>query len=100
MPPERHNGTIQAAPRSPRNPPRATSSVVGTLARRAGHASGGATVRGHQMTFLWFIAWIITNSFIADSPIQFDPVNVWATLLLLAIAIDLAGAQAKGWSKR
>ena len=100
MPPARHVGTIQAAPRSPRNPPRATSSVVGTLARRAGHASGGATVRGHQMTFLWFIAWIITNSFIADSPIQFDPVNVWSTLLLLAIAIDLAGAQAKGWSKR
>ena len=52
------------------------------------------------MTLLWFIAWIITNSFIADSPIQFDPVNVWATLLLLAIAIDLAGAQARGWSKR
>lgn len=52
------------------------------------------------MTFLWFIAWIITNSFITESPIQFDPVNVWATLLLLAIAIDLAGAQAKGWSKR
>lgn len=100
MPPARHDGTIQAAPRSQRKTPRATSSVVGTLARRAGHASGGATVRGHQMTFLWFIAWIITNSFITDSPIQFDPVNVWATLLLLAIAIDLAGAQAKGWSKR
>lgn len=100
MPPARHVGTIQAAPRSPRKTPRATSSVVGIVARRAGHASGGATVRGHQMTFLWFIAWIITNSFIADSPIQFDPVNVWATLLLLAIAIDLAGAQAKGWSKR
>ena len=100
MPPARHDGTVQAAPRSPRKTPRATSSVVGTLVRRAGHASGGATVRGHQMTFLWFIAWIITNSFITDSPIQFDPVNVWATLLLLAIAIDLAGAQAKGWSKR
>ena len=52
------------------------------------------------MTLLWFIAWIITNGFITESPIQFDPVNVWATLLLLAIAIDLVGAQAKGWSKR
>ena len=57
-------------------------------------------MRAHQMTSVWFIAWIITISFITDSPIQFDPVNVWATLLLLAIAIDLAGAQAKGWSKR
>lgn len=65
-----------------------------------GMRPAGHDMRGHRMTLLWFIAWIITNGFITESPIQFDPVNVWATLLLLAIAIDLAGAQAKGWSKR
>ncbi len=52
------------------------------------------------MTLIWFIVWIITNTFFSESPLQFDPVNAWAGFLLLAVAIDLAGAQARGWSKR
>lgn len=51
------------------------------------------------MTLVWFIAWLITTVFITDAPLQFDPVNGWAGLFLAAIALDLAGAQAKNFSR-
>lgn len=51
------------------------------------------------MTVLWFIAWLITTLFITDAPLQFDPVNWWAGLFLAAVAIDLAGAQAKNFRR-
>ena len=51
------------------------------------------------MTILWFIAWLITTLFITDAPLTFDPVNWWAGLLLAAVALDLAGAQAKNFTR-
>jgi len=47
------------------------------------------------MTLLWFIVWLITNSIGDNTPLTFDPVNLWAGALLLAVAIDLAGVHAR-----
>lgn len=44
------------------------------------------------MTFLWFIIWLIANTVGEQEPLLFDPVNPWAGTLILAVAIDLAGA--------
>jgi hypothetical protein len=41
------------------------------------------------MTLLWFLVWLIANIVGDDEPLVFDPVNVWAGTLLLAIALDL-----------
>ncbi len=46
------------------------------------------------MTLIWLIAWFIADQTGERAPLLFDPVNVWAGLLLLAIAIDLAAAHA------
>lgn len=51
------------------------------------------------MTIVWFLAWLITTLFITDAPLQFDPVNWWAGLLLAAVALDLAGAQARNFTR-
>jgi len=44
------------------------------------------------MTFVWFVIWFAANSFGDSAPLRFDPVNIWAGTLLLAIALDLARA--------
>lgn len=44
------------------------------------------------VTFVWFIIWFAANSIGDAAPLRFDPVNVWAGTLLLAIALDLARA--------
>jgi hypothetical protein len=41
------------------------------------------------MTVLWFLVWLIANLVGGNEPLEFDPVNVWAGTLLLAIALDL-----------
>lgn len=46
------------------------------------------------MTLIWFVVWFIVDRVGDREPLLFDPVNIWAGLLLLAIAIDLAGAHA------
>jgi hypothetical protein len=46
------------------------------------------------LTLLWFIIWLIINTFSSHQPLLFDPVNAWTATLILAIALDLAGAQA------
>ena len=46
------------------------------------------------MTLIWLIAWFIADQTGERAPLLFDPVNLWAGLLLLAIAIDLAAAHA------
>lgn len=47
------------------------------------------------MTFVWFLIWIIANTLGANEPLTFDPVNVWAGSLILAIALDLSGNHAR-----
>lgn len=43
------------------------------------------------MTILWFIIWFIANLVGDHDPLLFDPVNIWAGTLLLAVALDLSG---------
>ena len=51
------------------------------------------------MTLLWFFVWLIANLIGDEEGLTFDPVNFWAGWLLLALALDLAGAHAKRVSK-
>ena len=46
------------------------------------------------MTLIWFVIWLIWNNVGDQEPLTFDPVNWWAGLLLLAVAIDLGGGHA------
>jgi hypothetical protein len=41
------------------------------------------------MTLIWFVVWLIANSIGGHEPLKFDPVNVWAATLLLALALDV-----------
>jgi hypothetical protein len=41
------------------------------------------------MTLVWFVVWLIANTIGDHEPLRFDPVNVWAATLLLAIALDI-----------
>lgn len=41
------------------------------------------------MTLIWFVVWLTWNVVGDTEPLTFDPVNWWAGLLLLAIALDL-----------
>jgi hypothetical protein len=41
------------------------------------------------MTLIWFVIWLIANSVGDHAPLLWNPVNVWAGTLILAIAIDL-----------
>lgn len=69
----------------------------------ASRARAGENVRGRvgsPMTIIWFIIWFIANNVGADEPLLLDPVNVWTGTLLLAIALDLAGAHAGTVSSR
>jgi hypothetical protein len=52
------------------------------------------------MTFVWFIIWFIANLVGSHEPLLFDPVNVWAGTLLLAVAVDLASAHERKGSKK
>ena len=47
------------------------------------------------MTLVWFVVWLIWNLVGDEEPIVFNPVNVWAGALLLAIALDLARQHAQ-----
>jgi hypothetical protein len=51
------------------------------------------------MTLLWFFVWLIANLIGDEEGLTFDPVNFWAGWLLLALAVDLAGAHAKRASR-
>ena len=42
------------------------------------------------MTLLWFVIWLISNIVGDTESLTFDPVNWWAGLLILAIALDLS----------
>jgi len=44
------------------------------------------------MTILWFAIWLIANNVGGTEPLRADPVNAWAAILILAVALDLARA--------
>ena len=48
------------------------------------------------MTFIWFVIWLIANNVGGNEPLLLDPVNGWTGTLILALALDLAGAHATG----
>ena len=41
------------------------------------------------MTVVWFVVWLAADMFGAHAPLRFDPVNVWAGSLILALALDV-----------
>ena len=43
----------------------------------------------HAVTLVWFVVWLIANLIGDEEPLLFDPVNVWAGALILAVALDL-----------
>ena len=48
------------------------------------------------MNVLWFIVWFIANNVGDHKPLLFDPVNAWTATLILAVALDLGAAHARG----
>lgn len=52
------------------------------------------------MTLIWFVVWLIAANMGAHEPLLLDPVNVWTGTLILAMALDLAGANTTGASRR
>ncbi len=51
------------------------------------------------MTLIWFVIWLIANTIGDSEPLTFDPVNVWAGSLILAVALDLGRQHAPGGSR-
>ena len=51
------------------------------------------------MTLIWFIAWVIADHIGDREPLLFNPVNIWAGTLLLAIALDLGASHARSSSR-
>jgi hypothetical protein len=50
------------------------------------------------VTLIWFIIWLIANNVGKHEPLLFAPVNAWTATLILAIALDLGAAHARGRS--
>ena len=48
------------------------------------------------MTLVWFVIWLIANNVGGDEPLLLDPVNAWVGTLILAVALDLGAAHARG----
>jgi hypothetical protein len=42
------------------------------------------------VTLVWFIVWLIADLIGDREALRFDPVNLWAGALLLALALDLS----------
>jgi hypothetical protein len=51
-------------------------------------------VESDDMTFIWFIVWLIANNVGDNEPLALDPVNAWVATLILAVALDLSAAHA------
>ena len=47
------------------------------------------------MTLVWFVVWFVFDLIGDRESLTFDPVNWWAGLLLLAVALDLGGHHAR-----
>jgi hypothetical protein len=41
------------------------------------------------MTVIWFVIWLIANNVGGNAALTFDPLNVWAATLILALALDV-----------
>jgi hypothetical protein len=41
------------------------------------------------MTLIWFVIWLIANNIGDREALRFDPPNVWAATLVLAVALDI-----------
>ena len=41
------------------------------------------------MTVIWFVVWLLADLIGDRAPLRFDPMNVWATTLVLALALDV-----------
>jgi hypothetical protein len=41
------------------------------------------------VTVVWFVVWLAADLIGGRAPLRFDPVNVWAATLILAIALDV-----------
>ena len=48
------------------------------------------------MTFVWFVIWLVANNIGGHEPLALDPVNAWTGSLILATALDLSAAHARG----
>jgi len=44
------------------------------------------------MTLIWFAIWLIADLVGGREALQFNPVNIWAGTLLLALALDVSRA--------
>jgi len=52
------------------------------------------------LTLIWFVVWLIWNVVGDNESLTFDPVNWWAGLLILAIALDLSRQHAPQFGAR
>ena len=48
------------------------------------------------MTLIWFVIWLVANNVGGREPLLFAPVNAWTATLILAVALDLSAAHARG----
>jgi hypothetical protein len=44
------------------------------------------------MTLIWFATWLIADLVGGREGLEFNPVNIWAGTLLLALALDVGRA--------
>ena len=44
------------------------------------------------MTLVWFVVWLVADRIGDREELLFDPVNIWAGALLLALALDVGRA--------
>ena len=51
------------------------------------------------MVLVWFVVWFVADRIGDRESLVLDPVNLWAGLLLLAVALDLSAAVAAGGAR-
>jgi hypothetical protein len=51
------------------------------------------------MTLIWLVIWFIADQIGGREPLMLNPVNAWTATLILAIALDLGSAHARGRGK-
>ena len=49
---------------------------------------------------IWFIVWLIASNIGSHEPLLLNPFNAWTATLILAIALDLGAAYARGGQRR
>lgn len=97
-PPPRGSAAARAATERTRNCPALPN--AGGLYRSHPDAGPAPGQEGTVMTLVWFVVWLIANNIGDEEPLIFDPVNIWAGFLILAIALDLSAAHATSGARR